>query len=86
MAEQKEITLKYLEKQLETYLTAKQFAEFKLTRVSDNSMFFGNSNLQREITEYTAQKERCQVAIDELLACIAWLTHLKIIEPATDAA
>jgi hypothetical protein len=77
---EKELTIKYLTRQMETYLTAKEFAEFKLYRLTFQNEFFGNPNMQKEFSEFTSQKERCATAIDEIVACIAFL-KLNKFEP-----
>lgn len=76
----KEITIKYLNRQLETYLSAKEFAIFKINRLEQQNGFFSNPTITTELSEFEAQKERCETGISEILACIDWLKRMKVAE------
>jgi hypothetical protein len=76
----KEITVTYLNKQLETYLTAKEFAQFKLNRLQSQHDYFPNPNIQKELKEYLEQVRHCAAMIDEVLQCIEWVKRIRVIK------
>lgn len=84
MQNTKEVTVSYLNQQLETYLTAKEFAQFKMNRLQQHHGIFPNPNMQRESIEFQAQIERCSAHIDALIECIAFVKRVTITKKQTN--
>lgn len=79
----KEVTISYLNQQLETYLTAKEFAQFKMSRLKQQNDIFPNPSMQKESIEFQAQIQRCSAHIDALIECISWVKRVTQIKQKT---
>lgn len=72
-------TIDLLNRQLANYISAKEFAEYKVYRLEQQHLHFNNPNFQKELLEFRAQIERCTIEINRTVSCIEWLQGLKTI-------
>ena len=73
----RDLAIKYLNISLDSYISAKEFADFKVNRLINQNEMFANPRFLTELSEYQSQLERCRASIEETLQVIDWLNQLE---------